>query len=138
MCHLDLDFNALLSLRAFLRSSTANFKSLEQAQGVALVTKRQVDILAVMPTGAGKSLLFLLPSFMEAGENLTTVVVMPLVALTADMMKRCREVELKFDTCFFFFFFPSLKSDFFLGGETLTAISILFVAVEHCLSLIHI
>ncbi|KAI7870892.1 P-loop containing nucleoside triphosphate hydrolase protein [Mucor mucedo] len=114
------DFNALLSLRAFLRSSTANFKSLEQAQGVALVLKRQVDILAEMPTGAGKSLLFLLPSFMEAGKNLTTVVVMPLVVLTADMMKRCREVGLKFDT--------------WRGGETLTAISILFVAVEHCCS----
>ncbi|KAK3078742.1 hypothetical protein LTS18_006726, partial [Coniosporium uncinatum] len=47
-------------------------------------------IVGVMPTGAGKSLLFMLPAWMEQGG--TTVVVVPLVALRGDMKRRCNEM----------------------------------------------
>jgi superfamily II DNA helicase RecQ len=39
-----------------------------------------------MPTGEGKSILFILPAWVEPGG--TTVVVVPLIALRGDM-KRC-------------------------------------------------
>jgi superfamily II DNA helicase RecQ len=44
----------------------------------------------VMPTGGGKSLLFMLPAFAEQGG--TTVVVVPLIALRGDMKRRCQKL----------------------------------------------
>ncbi|KAB8229558.1 P-loop containing nucleoside triphosphate hydrolase protein [Aspergillus alliaceus] len=43
-----------------------------------------------MPTGGGKSMLFMVPAF--AGPGGTTIVVVPLVALRADMARRCQEL----------------------------------------------
>jgi superfamily II DNA helicase RecQ len=43
-----------------------------------------------MPTGAGKSMLFMLPAWAEQGG--TTVVVVPLIALRGDMRERCRKL----------------------------------------------
>jgi superfamily II DNA helicase RecQ len=43
-----------------------------------------------MPTGAGKSLLFMLPAWAEQGG--TTVVVVPLIALRGDMKQRCTKL----------------------------------------------
>ena len=45
------------------------------------------DVIAVVPTGAGKSLCFQLPAFMEDG---ISVVVSPLLALMADQLHRAR------------------------------------------------
>jgi superfamily II DNA helicase RecQ len=40
----------------------------------------------VMPTGGGKSMLFMLPAWVSGG---LTVVVVPLIALRQDLQKRC-------------------------------------------------
>jgi superfamily II DNA helicase RecQ len=51
-------------------------------------------IIVVMPTGGGKSLMFMLPaSVKDAG---TTVVVTPLIALKQNMLKRCWELGLEY------------------------------------------
>jgi superfamily II DNA helicase RecQ len=47
------------------------------------------DIICVMGTGVGKSLLFLLPAFYQS--NTTTVVIVPTIALREDMIRRCVE-----------------------------------------------
>jgi superfamily II DNA helicase RecQ len=47
-------------------------------------------IVAVMPTGGGKSLLFMLPAWVSRGG--LTIVVLPLVALRWDMQRRCQEL----------------------------------------------
>jgi superfamily II DNA helicase RecQ len=47
-------------------------------------------VVAVMPTGAGKSLLFMLPAFAEQGG--TTIVVVPLIALRDHMKRRCTKL----------------------------------------------
>lgn len=52
------------------------------------IVQRQSPIVAIMPTGAGKSLLFMLPAWMSRGG--TTIVVVPLVALRADLQQRCQ------------------------------------------------
>jgi superfamily II DNA helicase RecQ len=44
----------------------------------------------VMLTGAGKSMLFMLPVWAEQGG--TTVVVVPLIALRGDMKRRCQKL----------------------------------------------
>lgn len=53
-------------------------------------------MLYVSGTGSGKSLIFLLPAFVESGQK-TTVVVVPLVALMEDMKRRCRKHKLSYD-----------------------------------------
>src|SRR5262249_40045117 len=46
------------------------------------------DVLAVMPTGSGKSLLYQLPSLVLPG---LTVVVSPLIALITDQVEKMRQ-----------------------------------------------
>ncbi|CAG8320632.1 unnamed protein product [Penicillium salamii] len=50
-------------------------------------------IIAVMPTGDGKSVLFILPAWVSGRAGLTIVVV-PLVSLREDIQERCRRLEI--------------------------------------------
>jgi superfamily II DNA helicase RecQ len=43
--------------------------------------------VAIMPTGGGKSMLFILPAWAVPGG--TTIVVVPLILLRQDMARRC-------------------------------------------------
>lgn len=83
----DESFSILRHLRRFYQDQTAMFKSIHQARALELILKRDQDLLVVLPTGGGKSLLFMLPAFIET--KLMTVVVVPLVALTEDLLNRC-------------------------------------------------
>ena len=50
------------------------------------------QVVVVLPTGGGKSLLFMLPCTLpDAG---VTIVVVPHVALRADLMRRVRELRI--------------------------------------------
>ncbi|KAI7204722.1 hypothetical protein KC365_g17890 [Hortaea werneckii] len=51
------------------------------------------QVVCILPTGAGKSLLFMLPCTLpDAG---TTVLVVPLVALRGDLMRRMRKLRIE-------------------------------------------
>lgn len=65
------------------------FRSSAQAVGVAAVMQREKDVLCVLPTGGGKSLLFLVPALAELERGFVTVVVVPLLALLSDIERRC-------------------------------------------------
>ena len=67
------------------------FRSSEQAVAVGAVMQRHCDVLAVLATGGGKSLLFLVPALAEMENGWVTVVVVPLLALGDDLTRRCRE-----------------------------------------------
>lgn len=58
-----------------------------QEEAIKAITVGESPIVVVMPTGAGKSMLFMLPAWAEQGG--TTVVVVPLIALRGDMKRRC-------------------------------------------------
>ena len=47
-----------------------------------------------MPTGAGKSVLFILPAFVQVGR--VTIVVVPLKALRADIIIRYRGLSIRY------------------------------------------
>lgn len=68
---------------------------LRSVQGEALqaIQEGQSPIVVVMPTGAGKSVLFMLPSFVQVGG--VTIVVVPLKALRADMIARCGGLSIR-------------------------------------------
>ncbi|KAG9385482.1 RecQ Superfamily II DNA helicase [Pyrenophora tritici-repentis] len=65
----------------------AEFRGVQEA-AIKAITAGESPVVAVMPTGAGKSLLFMLPAWAEQGG--TTVVVVPLIALRGDMAQRCK------------------------------------------------
>lgn len=58
-----------------------------QEQAMEAIQARVSPVVAVMPTGTGKSVLFMLPAWAESGG--TTVVIVPLIALRYDMQRRC-------------------------------------------------
>ncbi|KAF4225022.1 hypothetical protein CNMCM6805_007133 [Aspergillus fumigatiaffinis] len=61
-----------------------------QDPAIQAIQRGESPIVAVMPTGGGKSMLFMVPAFAAPGG--TTVVVVPLVALRADMQRRCQQL----------------------------------------------
>lgn len=69
--------------------------SLRGVQGTALQAIQQghSKIIVVMPTGGGKSMLFMLPAFVSQGG--VTVVVVPFTSLRGDMTDRCRKLGIR-------------------------------------------
>ena len=80
---------SLQFLRQYFRDRNAVFKSPEQRAAVENVLFTTSDIIAVLPTGCGKSLIFFLYSFVFP--NLTSVVVVPTVLLKQDLLRRAAE-----------------------------------------------
>lgn len=67
----------------------ATFRSV-QKDAIEAIVGGESPVVAVMPTGAGKSMLFMLPAWAEQGG--TTIVVVPLIALRGDMKRRCEKL----------------------------------------------
>lgn len=82
----------LQMLRNFLQNPTAQFLSESQGTALATAATRRAHLLAVLPTNAGKSMLFMAPASMEP---MVTVVVVPLLALKFDLMRRAQAAGLE-------------------------------------------
>jgi superfamily II DNA helicase RecQ len=74
-----------------IMGNKAEFRGVQKA-AIEAITTGESPVVAVMPTGAGKSLLFMLPAFAEQGG--TTIVVVPLIALRGDMKQRCKKLRI--------------------------------------------
>jgi superfamily II DNA helicase RecQ len=72
-----------------MMGNEAEFRGI-QREAINAITAGESPVVAVMPTGGGKSLLFMLPAFAEQGG--TTVVIVPLIALRGDMKRRCQKL----------------------------------------------
>ena len=83
--------NATAELQRMMRKEV----SLRSAQGQAMQAIQNGDspIVAVMPTGSGKSVLFMLPAWVEPGG--VSIVVVPLKALREDMIHRCEQIGIR-------------------------------------------
>jgi superfamily II DNA helicase RecQ len=68
------------------------WKSTEQEQALAKIMSWTEQVVAILPTGAGKSLLFMLPCTLPDAR--TTILIVPLVALHTDMLRRVREMKI--------------------------------------------
>ncbi|USP79366.1 hypothetical protein yc1106_06640 [Curvularia clavata] len=71
-----------------LLGCNAQFRSV-QRPAMQAIMRYESPVVAIMGTGAGKSVLFMLPASVSTG---VTVVVVPLVALRFDMKTRCDEL----------------------------------------------
>ena len=86
----------LARISAGVATATDCFRSSAQAIALAAVMERKRDVFAIMPTGGGKSFLFMVPALAESSQDLVTVVVVPLVALRIDLERRCVDARLNF------------------------------------------
>lgn len=84
--------NLKAEFRALLKNPAAEFRS-KQEQGLQAVCERRLRVLVVMATGAGKSMLFMLPAALA--HSGITVVIAPLNALRDDMLDRCKKMGIK-------------------------------------------
>jgi superfamily II DNA helicase RecQ len=70
-----------------MMGKTAEFRGVQE-EAMAAIVAGESPVVAVIAIGGGKSLLFMLLAWVEQGG--TTVVVIPLIALRGDMMRRCK------------------------------------------------
>ena len=73
----EVDIN--VELARFYGTADAGFRGIQELALQAIVHGNEAFILAIMPTGGGKSLLFMLPA--SASQDGVTVVIVPMVAL---------------------------------------------------------
>jgi superfamily II DNA helicase RecQ len=71
-----------------LLGEQATFRSV-QKPAIQAIMQHKSPVVAIMGTGAGKSVLFMLPASVSSG---VTIVVVPLVALRFDMKERCDQL----------------------------------------------
>jgi superfamily II DNA helicase RecQ len=84
----------LVALRRLYRDPHAQFRSLPQQDMVETVATGYAEVVIILATGGGKSLSFMVSMFLpQAG---TTVVILPLVALKQDMVRRCWDADIQF------------------------------------------
>ncbi len=67
----------------------AQARSQAQRDALTLVARSRPETLIVMPTGSGKSLLYVVPSQLLGAH--VTIVIVPLIALRQDLRRRCME-----------------------------------------------
>lgn len=91
----SLESLALDALRTLLGRPDADWTSPEQRQGVLAVLECQTDILAIMATGSGKTMLTLIPIILQP--NKTTVVILPLNSLLDDYCRRLDEFSIPYE-----------------------------------------
>ena len=84
-----------MNANAALRQIMQKEVSLRNTQGEAMqaIQDGKSPVVAIMPTGSGKSVLFMLPAWAEAGG--VTVVVVPLNGLREDMVFRCEKFGIR-------------------------------------------
>src|SRR5947199_212717 len=80
----------LKTLRDTFGNDNARFKSIEQAEAIKELLKRDSDVAVILPTGGGKSLIYQLPMLIE--RDMTTVVIVPFVALVEQGEEQCKEL----------------------------------------------
>jgi hypothetical protein len=82
-----VQLSTLASASTLLKLPGFSFKSTEQAEATQLALERKKNLLVILPTGGGKTLVYQVPAFVES--EATTVIVVPLVALVKDLHARC-------------------------------------------------
>ena len=82
------------ALRTLLKKCDARFTCQAQKDAVVEALRREDDLVICMGTGRGKSLIFQLSAHIEKDRGLLTIVVVPLVALSEDHIRRCKDLQI--------------------------------------------
>jgi hypothetical protein len=87
--------SALHALCILLKNPKAKWKTPEQEVAVLAALECTKDILAVLPTGSGKSMITFIPPFLE--KEKVTVVIFPLHVLLLDHKRKLTDMGLPFE-----------------------------------------
>jgi superfamily II DNA helicase RecQ len=79
-------------LKKLYGNKEAGWKSREQERALVTIMSWTEQVVAILPTGAGKSLLFMLPCTLPDAR--VTILIVPLVSLHGDMLRRVREMKI--------------------------------------------
>lgn len=90
-----MEEQALAKLRQLLKNPAANWTSAAQRDGVLAVLNNDTDVMAVLATGAGKTMLAIIPALMEI--NRITVIVLPLKSLVLDYKRKLTDMAIPFE-----------------------------------------
>ena len=82
----------LEALRAVLRDDHAQFRTLQQKGAVRLAAAKESPLVAVLPTGGEKSLVFIVPAILTGSG--VTIVVAPYTELKRQLVTRCIDAGL--------------------------------------------
>lgn len=86
--------DALLgATRQLYKDDHLEWKYAEQEQAMTTIMSGTEQMVCILPTGAGKSLLFILPCTLLDAR--TTILVVPLVALRGDLIRRMRQLGIE-------------------------------------------
>lgn len=85
---------SLETLRKLLGKPNATWSSPEQKAGVLAALDCTQDIVAIMATGSGKTMLAIIPAVMEV--NKVTVIILPLKSLIADYIRRLDNMQVPY------------------------------------------
>lgn len=72
-----------------LLEANAQPRSTKQRDGLVLTARSRPETLLIMPTGSGKTLMYVVPTLLPMAQ--VTVVICPLVAARVDLLRRCKE-----------------------------------------------
>ena len=79
--------------RDMFKDQAFQWRSAAQSESMEMVLSGVEAAICILPTGGGKSLLFMLPLKLEDAQ--TTVIIVPLVSLRSDMIRRLRELRIR-------------------------------------------
>ena len=74
--------DALTKMQEVLQDPSIGWTCVEQREAMMAVLQRETDVVAILPTGGGKSMLAIVPSLLET--HMATVLVVPLNSLIMD------------------------------------------------------
>ena len=77
-------------LRDLLGIQEANWNGICQKTAAVDICNKKSEVVVIMPTGSGKSLLYLIPCMLPGAQ--TTVLIIPLVALQQDTIRHCQKM----------------------------------------------
>src|SRR5438552_7404164 len=80
----------------------STFRSPEQQEGLLAILQGESPLVVILPTGRGKSLLFMLPATLHDAN--TTIVIIPFIALMKILLSKYRDagigcIEWKENSC---------------------------------------
>ena len=68
---------------------SGKFRSEKQEEGLLAVIEGKSPLFIILPTGAGKSLMFEIPALFNGVKS--TIVIVPLIALAENLLQRCKD-----------------------------------------------
>jgi superfamily II DNA helicase RecQ len=84
-------------LRTVLGKENATWSNKSQRDGIMAALECEQDIIAIMATGAGKTMIALIPALLEERRSFVTVIVLPLRSLMTDYKRKLHDMSIGYE-----------------------------------------